>query len=134
MLKCDLTILNEETMAKNHQERITIGVGDDMSERLLYFRTPPKVELMQPIVARLLKRDASFREVSEASPVLVDDKPSEDESFMRISTTDAGDWMSPPIINGNELENGAIKDKTSLSIEAARFALTALYSSQELND
>lgn len=121
-------------MTKSDQEKITIGVGCDMTERILFFKTPPKVELMQPIVARLLKRDASFQIISEASPVIVDDKPNQDESFIRISTTEGGDWMAPPVIDDIELQSKAIIDKTGLSLEAVRFAITALKSSEELND
>lgn len=120
--------MNDETAP----QRVIIGVGRDMTERILTFNTPPRVELMRPIVAKLLSRDFSFTEISDAKPVMVDDQPSATESFMSVQTSHPNDWVAPPVINGKKLENGTIIDKTGLSVEAVRFAVTALHSKEAL--
>lgn len=107
--------------------KVDITIGEDMTERRLFFTKPVNSRLMHEIVARMLSDDRSIRDVSDVQDVV-----DSDVSWISIHATDANDWTSPAIVKGEELQNGVYRTKQELVVDAARFALTALSAAEEL--
>lgn len=111
--------------------QIDIAVGADMSERILYFQPPSRPEQMQPIVARLLSRDMSFRPIPEAE-MADEESRHKGKLALTVKTTDSSDWTSPALVNGIELVGDDIQNKTDLAREAVRFAIISIEAGEEL--
>lgn len=113
---------------------IELVVGCDMTERHLYFDTPPNVDRMQPGVEDLLHRDKSFIAVSDVAVQEDENSRLYGKSFITIRTTHPSDWSAPALPTGELLSSGSIKDKTALAHEAGSFTLRALHAAKELSN